>query len=981
MRSSAAAGRGASPPLQGSSSASPAPAGRGRGAGGSPGPPAAFSAPRRHAESPWHFVAPVELRRENIVQYVGETRLDDGLRVAVQRLCSEEELPENPYMYLARQLRVLEPRDESWDRENEAILEELSNRVAVSDPVTTISHAEGDASFWGLPNVVRFVDLKRAPRLKDTLLKFVSKPAGTYDEYQVRVLPSLGGDYAFYGRLVPHPAELLLREAHVVEGPKLEAALNLFALNVLADAFALDEALHSVIGFVIEDEARGEGAARRWAMADMRERKAAFMGELKVAAVARRRLTAEVLAHLSAEEWETGAEPAMYVRLLKQYTFHFAASEERPAVLQASNYGPAPLEAVLDGVFLEKEDADAYVALHFDEDRRFTLGPSSRAFRAEMLARLFAAVRLNDQLSVARVALRLALMDGHFELVPSLHRMLASPAAALAATSATNATLQRLLAARGPPSKMEEMGRTLGAMYVSYAQRLSDVAASNSSSDVIALRPALAATLESLSGAAGAPGRPASLLLNEQTAPRLRRLRAMCEAVALTMAEDLAAGCLDVREYTRQCEAELQKLQVKLRQPPPAPTVVPMVVLVGEEVRALEGRRTVPRDQSREYVLATFLSDMLVDVRLTHILFNLLCDTLVPNPYPVLVRHLKAAGLRSQLRKGDDEAILSLARGQLALADAPRFIYSARSAAAPGSAAALAAGPGQQAAGAQCFGLASALAFADPLLLAALRVGLRALFLAAPPPLQGYECTVRGALAGHAVVMGRLVRMEPGLPLGLLERVDVVEELRVTGPSVELALHLAASTIASHAERVALSSPHVVEALEAHGAARFGAREVVQQRDAVVASLSQALRLGQRVSLRGVALVGETYLPFEQFFHVHYINPSSSSSSPPSLGQSAAFASWLLSHVANSAMGHWALAALASLALSFLVPPLQDGLKLTPLPAHAWGTALCAALLVLVIGEAAKLALSAPMRLAAPRNEAAAAESAPLLAE
>eukprot|EP00741_Cyanophora_paradoxa_P000206 tig00000402_g200.t1 len=100
---------------------------------------------------------------------------------------------------------------------------------------------------------------------------------------------------------------------------------------------------------------------------------------------------------------------------------------------------------------------------------------------------------------------------------------------------------------------------------------------------------------------------------------------------------------------------------------------------------------------------------------------------------------------------------------------------------------------------------------------------------------------------------------------------------------------------------------------------------------------------------------------------------SSSSSSSPSLGQSAAFASWLLAHVAlalvtrsgapccapgglaslreNSAMGLWALAALASLALSFLVPPLRDGLKLTPLPAHAWGTALCAALLVLVMRQ------------------------------
>eukprot|EP00741_Cyanophora_paradoxa_P000208 tig00000402_g202.t1 len=130
---------------------------------------------------------------------------------------------------------------------------------------------------------------------------------------------------------------------------------------------------------------------------------------------------------------------------------------------------------------------------------------------------------------------------------------------------------------------------------------------------------------------------------------------------------------------------------------------------------------------------------------------------------------------------------------------------------------------------------------------------------------------------------------------------------------------------------------------------------------------------------------------------------SSSSSSSPSLGQSAAFASWLLAHVAlalvtrsgapccapgglaslreNSAMGLWAVAALASLALSFLVPPLRDGLKLTPLPAHAWGTALCAALLVLVVGEAAKLALRARKRVAAPRDEAAAAESAPLLAE
>eukprot|EP00741_Cyanophora_paradoxa_P000204 tig00000402_g198.t1 len=130
---------------------------------------------------------------------------------------------------------------------------------------------------------------------------------------------------------------------------------------------------------------------------------------------------------------------------------------------------------------------------------------------------------------------------------------------------------------------------------------------------------------------------------------------------------------------------------------------------------------------------------------------------------------------------------------------------------------------------------------------------------------------------------------------------------------------------------------------------------------------------------------------------------SSSSSSSPSLGQSAAFASWLLAHVAlalvtrsgapccapgglaslreNSAMGLWALAALASLALSFLVPPLRDGLKLTPLPAHAWGTALCAALLVLVVGEAAKLVLHARTRLAAPRDEAAASESLPLLAE
>ena len=438
--------------------------------------------------------------------YLKSAGIDSALQAAVTELMRPDELPENPFPQLASSLARHELHYALWPamRPASALLSVPESAGKGRGRSDEVRHAAGCFELWGLGELVRATD----PAVGESHAHWAlmaSLAAGSeqsMDEYWVKRVVAVAGDWAYLGRLLPHPSTLQLLVEVVVTGKVREAALNLFVDHIMEDFYGLVDGraphpkeLRPCIleGVYIEKAARnrqgephGEAAQaarpERWTLNRVERSKDGFIQEVKSAVVAKRQVWVEFLAVMVESDAAAAPESSAsdsgrisvvsmrsseavegiprYVRCRRTYTFHYEGSDS-----DTESFGRHRHEASYSGLFFARQDAEFYTSLFhrlhataYDDDAPTKI---PETWRERCATEVAAAAARCDGIALCKSVLWCTLLDPSHRsgqagseswsspeleaLVPEIHVLLNSPAATLDALSDDFAILASVL--------------------------------------------------------------------------------------------------------------------------------------------------------------------------------------------------------------------------------------------------------------------------------------------------------------------------------------------------------------------------------------------------------------------------------------------------------------------------------------------------------------------------------------------------------
>jgi hypothetical protein len=315
----------------------------------------------------------------------------------------QKELPRNPYAYFVEHLRRIDvfSRMKAAGPTMGSVKE---NTLAQGQRATQgVCSVKGNVLFWGLPHIMRLIDVQALHELHrrlssaKTLLSSTEIKEG---EFRIRLMTSLYGPAVFYGKIQPHLDMIHLNQELLIRGPRFEKAVNLFALQIMKEVFKADSAdnaiVHGVHVTVPGRKRNDPGTLKLWTIAAIRSSKSAFITAIKTATVAKRRIVMSGLFPLvvtpsdgygggadssfspsrspgrGAETWqgEESAPQRAYHFIEKQYSLHFqklppvgvvrATDDAAPANQPPQSFAMYPLASLCLGLFFSASDAQSY---------------------------------------------------------------------------------------------------------------------------------------------------------------------------------------------------------------------------------------------------------------------------------------------------------------------------------------------------------------------------------------------------------------------------------------------------------------------------------------------------------------------------------------------------------------------------------------------------------------------------------------------
>jgi hypothetical protein len=314
--------------------------------------------------------------------------------MAINELMSLEELPENPYLFLANRMRLMETEVAMWEAKFRSTKEDhlsstlvqggedsddelrsqaasLVNNLSEPDKVSHVCHVANNFEVFGYQHLLKLVDVDALKLLHDALVTednlFNIKDGTTRDgQFLVHYLSALMGPCIFLGRFLRSLSScgVDIKHEYLIEGPAFEKGVNVFTRQLAKEVVAMQSSTTLVLdGLYIDQPPTRKGTAAEpshWLPQSMRSEARLLMQEVKAAVLAKRsvRLQGLVRLHLGPGPG-LGLGGVSYVPFVKNYTMHF----RKQGTAESRSFTPHPCSTLCGGIFFHQQDAHTYASL------------------------------------------------------------------------------------------------------------------------------------------------------------------------------------------------------------------------------------------------------------------------------------------------------------------------------------------------------------------------------------------------------------------------------------------------------------------------------------------------------------------------------------------------------------------------------------------------------------------------------------------
>ena len=767
----------------------------------------------------------IKTREEVIDDYLADTRLKEVLTDTVNELYGLPQLPENPYLYIVPKLRLMEQQTVLWDDDvgEREMRDELLNVLTDEQPETNLCtvdldendspHAGEEPRFWGLAHLSQLVDDTAIRDLHARLSAVDGILVEKDDERQpgvdsVQVMTALVGNAVFYGRMIPYLDNLTVHHEYIVEGPKFEKAVNVYANMIIKEAFDLEADSKVIVTGVyvtMPPRKRGEkGKVKPWSLEAIKKSKNSFLSAVKTANVQKKqRLYIEALFLLP--------DPQQYVLVRKVYNLHYKGKKGKPRT-----FCLFPYESLSTGIFFNEDDAATYGELFDHPDLNDEV---CQECRMDLKKRLAAVHEAGDVLRWFEMLLMLAAWADRTEVFSDVKRMMDSVAAKLHALTVENDTVQHVVAhivsggGEGDEKKKKRRRRRGGdefehqkfacvEQFSHYDKRLRDVVKPNECSEVMAVRRSIEEFMATLTDPV-----TRKLVIDGNACLRLRKLNFFCRALELTVAKDVVELCTRNAEESDEREVTVNLLvnaivnQVTTGDGPKHSGLRrPRIMCVDVEKEVKRGIRSqrYPASICKEATILQYTVDTRLDTALQSVLMSTMSNALIPNPFPFVVNKLIGWACRHALWGEPDSHILAACNTtQLKMIHLSSYTYRGTQ------------GGDEYGGGSEdkVFGSRPALRLVNPQGLHNLwsLVGDVVNKLALGRHSSQYMEEISTAITGNLALHGRMT------PVGTIpDEVDVHEDYVFEGPQLRVALELFAGHVLKYCLWLHDRTPHLL---------------------------------------------------------------------------------------------------------------------------------------------------------------------------
>mmetsp|Transcript_12555 Transcript_12555/g.41391 ORF Transcript_12555/g.41391 Transcript_12555/m.41391 type:complete len:1129 (+) Transcript_12555:66-3452(+) len=299
-------------------------------------------------------------------QYARDTGLNDALMGAVERLFGEEELPANPFFYMAERLAVNVDRSGWWQLSNEQARRQLV-RVEEVDPDRQLCKVAGYGQAWGFEYVLALADTQGLQHIREmlqtlppSLFPFPKEYRG--GDFTVQILASLVNGWPYRPAVFRHfPARLGIRQDVLITGPQMDVAMQQFCMHMRRVALELDNmGEHCVSGIVIDPKGvtriHMESDRQRWTPQMLRSRLEAFMSAISRAVLNGQRTWLELVAAVRVPSAYSKEKQPTHVTVQVLFTFHYATEVGG----NVEHFATMQHESLYSGLFTEQQAMTQY---------------------------------------------------------------------------------------------------------------------------------------------------------------------------------------------------------------------------------------------------------------------------------------------------------------------------------------------------------------------------------------------------------------------------------------------------------------------------------------------------------------------------------------------------------------------------------------------------------------------------------------------
>jgi len=505
------------------------------------------------------------------LDYFKEKQINGVLFKALKALMAQEELPENPFVFLSNRLRISELYYSIVD---EKINEFELNELEPLNARTQVTNVKGCDRIWGLKNTLNIID---APALSELLarINFFPEILGDGESspgaYHIRHVSALTGPSIFYGKVIPYiPASITVNEECVVSGPKFEKAVAVFANQIITEVGAAEAYDNSIIiGVHIEKTAHlkqqrsSSGDFKLWTHSKIISSRSSFVSSVKAAVVASAEIVLEFiieLPHLSQREdaadneynmdsidenlksGRVRSERGQFVQVKKNFAMHFQQSGQ-----EIKCYSSFPFGSLCVGIFKSERDANFYAGLFTtDNGQCWTLDNRQdlhAGFRAQLKSSLVKEYIAGNLISAVELLLGLICIAKRYRVIKDLMRLMNSPAGLLHGLVAWNNHLRRVLFICREEAQQNQRFGSLHLVervvhqFRHFREKLLSVASITDSSEIEAMHLVIRHTLCDMCD----PISKRLVIDANATESKLEDVKELCEALELTVSRDMVA--------------------------------------------------------------------------------------------------------------------------------------------------------------------------------------------------------------------------------------------------------------------------------------------------------------------------------------------------------------------------------------------------------------------------------------------------------